>query len=304
MMYIEDIESTLKDFIRAAFSVTDDAEQEVLTTIIAEMTHSDLRKKFSQALNHYTGRLNQQLNQSHLKGDQDIADEVFAKHFTGKEPTKTFDDLTLYDYIQLLLHKSKWTSLQSVFQLPADAIRHLLDGVRRTRNDLAHFHGEISSNQREQLHFCANWLEQHRTDVLNAFQTSTGVVDIKEREASSLTPATSAESFSEEIVPVEETLRPDDSRYAPLAVWLQQQSLHQEKVSLTFREIEEIIGEELPPSARGHRSWWANDSVGHVQSRQWLEVGWRVSNIAMTEGKIVFTRIKSREKNYIDFLVG
>ncbi len=304
MMYIEDIESTLKDFIRAAFSVTDDTEQEALTSIITEMTDSDLRKKFLNALNHYMGRWGQQTNQPHLKLEQDIADEVYARQFTSKTQVKTLDDLTLYDYIQLLLHKSKWTALQDVFQLPADALRHLLDGVRRTRNDLAHFHGEISSNQREQLHFCAKWLEQHRADVLNAFQASTGEGDAKDKDISLHDSTLGAESVSEEIIPVEETLRPDDSRYAPLAVWLQQQSRHQEKVSLTFREIEEIIGEELPPSAREHRSWWANDPVGHVQSRQWLEVGWRVSTIAMTEGKIVFTRIKSREKNYIDFFSG
>ena len=304
MMYIEDIESTLKDFIRAAFSVTDDTEQEALTSIIAEMTDSDLRKKFLNALNHYMRRWGQQTNQPHLKLDQDIADEVYTRQFTGKTQVKTLDDLTLYDYIQLLLHKSKWTSINTVFQLQADAIRHLLDGVRKTRNDLAHFHGEISPNQRDQLHFCANWLEQHRSAVLNAFQVSTELAELKPLDTSPLTPASISESSTGDIVPVEETLHPDDSRYAPLAVWLQKQSLRQEKLSLTFREIEEIIGEELPPSAREHRSWWANDPVGHVQSRQWLDVGWRVSNIAMTEGKIVFTRIKSREKAYIDFFSG
>lgn len=293
MMYIEDIESTLKDFIR----VMDDADQEVLTSIIAEVTDSDLRKKFLNALNHYMGRWSQQNTMPTIRLDQEIAGEVFVKHFTGKEPVKALDDLTLYDYIQLLLHKSTWASLNGVFQLNAEAIRYLLDGVRKTRNDLAHFHGEVSANQRKQLHFCANWLEQHRLAVLEAFQDTTEIAEVKPLEASLPIP----ESSTEDIVPVEENLHPDDSRYAPLAVWLQQQSLRQEKLSLTFREIEEIIGEALPPSAREHRSWWANDSVGHVQSRQWLEVGWRVSNIVMAEGKIVFTRMKSREKAYIDF---
>src|SRR5436305_3328116 len=53
-----------------------------------------------------------------------------------------------------------------------------------------------------------------------------------------------------------------DSRYAPLALWLQQQPSREEKVTLTFMQIQEILREELPASARQYRSWWANDSVG------------------------------------------
>lgn len=68
---------------------------------------------------------------------------------------KTFDELSLSEYIQLLLHKSKWPPFNSVFQLKIEALRSLLNGVRETRNALAHFHGEISLVEREQLHFCA-----------------------------------------------------------------------------------------------------------------------------------------------------
>ncbi|MFL5586869.1 MAG: hypothetical protein ACJ8DI_04305 [Ktedonobacteraceae bacterium] len=53
MMFVEDIETTLKDFIRAAFHVSDDADQQKLPAVIADMTDSDLRKKFQGALNHY-----------------------------------------------------------------------------------------------------------------------------------------------------------------------------------------------------------------------------------------------------------
>lgn len=70
---------------------------------------------------------------------------------------------------------------------------------------------------------------------------------------------------------------------------------------LSFRQIEEILGGDLPTSARQHRAWWANDSVGHVQSQQWLEVGWRISNISMTDERVTFARINGRNKLYIDF---
>jgi hypothetical protein len=41
--------------------------------------------------------------------------------------------------------------------------------------------------------------------------------------------------------------------------------------------------------------------VSHPQSQQWLEVGWRVSNIYLAEKRVIFSRIKEREKFYISF---
>jgi CBS domain-containing protein len=300
MMYVEDIESMLKDFIRAGYNITDDDDQQALTAVIAEVADGDLHKKFQKALNHYLNRI----DTGKTGVDQNIAQEVFTKHFASKETTKSLDDLTLHDYIQLLLHKSVWPQFYAVFQLKAEAVRNLLDGVRATRNDLAHFHGEISPNQRDQLHFCADWLERQRQAVLIAFQPNAEVSELQEVEVSSPISESTLEPSTEEIAPVEEPLRPDDSRYAPLAIWLQRQSRRQEKLTLTFNLIEEILGEELPASARQHRSWWANDSVGHVQSRQWLEVGWRVATISIVEGKVTFAQIKEREKAYIDFFSG
>lgn len=304
MMFVEDIETTLKDFIRAAFNVSDDADQQKLPAMIADMTDSDLRKKFQGALNHYLSLWNKKSDQGIVKFDVDIAEEVFAKVFTHKDSPKSLDDLTLNDYIQLLLHKSTWPQFSPVFQLNADGVRNLLDGVRKTRNDLAHFHGEISASQRDQLHFCIEWLERQRQAILDAFHISTEASEPQEVEITAPIPGPSVEGTAEEIAPVEEPLRPGDSRYAPLAIWLQQLHWRQKKVSLTFMQIQEILREELPASARQHRSWWANDSIGHVQSQQWLDVGWRVSNIAMAEEKVTFTRIKERERAYIGFYSG
>ena len=300
MMFVEDIETTLKDFIRAAFHVSDESDQQKLATVITEMSDAELRKKFHKALNLYLSHL----SQSGTGFDKTVAEEVFAKAFTLKDSPRSLKDLTLNEYIQLLLHKSMWHKFSSIFQLDADAVRNLLDGVRKTRNDLAHFHGEISTSQRTQLHFCIEWLERQRQAVLNAFQASADIAAPQQEVVSLPGVGYTIESAGEEIAPVEEPLRPDDSRYAPLALWLQQQSPRQERITLTFNQIEEIIGEALPASARQHRSWWANDSIDHVQSRQWLDVGWRVSNIAMGEERVTFTRIREREKLYISFFSG
>jgi predicted transcriptional regulator len=297
IMYVEDIESTVKDFIRIAFNHTDDIDQHTLNKAIAELMGSDNYKKFQSALKHYLSRA----DQNKASFDQDLFEEVFAKHFVGKNSAKLFDELTLYEYIQLLSHKSKWPAFKSIFQLEVDAVRNLLNGVRETRNALAHFHGEISPSQREQLHFCAGWLEQRRTAVAEAFQANPPATEVQEEAVLMQPPETIPEPLIDKVLLTEENATPNDSRYAPLAIWLQQQPLKPEKLLLTFKQIEEILGEELPTSARQHRSWWANDSVGHVQSQQWLEVGWRVSSISITDERVTFTRIKDREKMYIDF---
>lgn len=297
IMYVEDIESTVKDFIRVAFNHTDDTDQHTLNKTIAEVINSDDHKKLQGALMHYLNRM----MPGKASIDQDVFEEVFTKHFSAKSSTKSFDDLTLSEYIQLILHKSKWTAFNSVFQLRIEAMRHLLNGVRETRNALAHFHGEISAAQREQLHFCAEWLEQCRTAVSVVFQITPIATEIPQEAVLAQPPETIPEPPTDEIFLTEEIAAPTDSRYAPLAIWLQQQPLKPERLPLTFKQIEEILDEALPTSARQHRSWWANDSVGHVQSQQWLEVGWRVSNISITDERVTFTRIKDREKMYIDF---
>jgi CBS domain-containing protein len=301
MMLVEDIEGALKAHIEEAFRnpKTGQIEQELLTSVVQDITDTKrtLRKRFEGAIRKYLelqGQNGASLDPTHL----DIAFAILDE----KAAPKTFQDLTLYDYIQLLLHRSRSNYYARVFNLDATAIRHLLDGVRNTRNDLAHFRGEISTDQREQLHFCREWLDRHPVPepaaVSGGVQTDTDVASLTVE-----VPVNSAEASTEQvdIMPVEEVIGPNDSRYAPLAIALRGQPAGQTSIMLTFEQIEGIINGSLPPSAKQHRSWWANDSVGHVQSQQWLEVGWRVSNINVAAGRITFARIQEREKAYIDF---
>jgi hypothetical protein len=98
-----------------------------------------------------------------------------------------------------------------------------------------------------------------------------------------------------------EGISSQDSRYAPLAIHLQSLPRRQEKVEVTFDDIERIIGDELPPSARQLHTWWANDAKSHLQSQEWLNVGWRVATLNMTEERGTFARIEERQRAYIDF---
>lgn len=55
-----------------------------------------------------------------------------------------------------------------------------------------------------------------------------------------------------------------------------------EPVTLSFEEIERLIGRKLPRSARDpriKRQWWANSDV-HVQARAWLGAGRKARLVA------------------------
>lgn len=71
-------------------------------------------------------------------------------------------------------------------------------------------------------------------------------------------------------------------------------------MSLSFGQIETILGKELPRSAFEYRAWWSNDPM-KPQSAAWLEEGWRTSAISMTERRLTFVRTSDREEAYISF---
>jgi len=69
------------------------------------------------------------------------------------------------------------------------------------------------------------------------------------------------------------------SKYAPLQMRLMEVSHSEGYETLSFVEIEQIIGDKLPPSAHNHREWWSNHAGSHVQARAWLEAGWEVESV-------------------------
>lgn len=81
-------------------------------------------------------------------------------------------------------------------------------------------------------------------------------------------------------------------KYEPLQDHLKTQKA--ESIPLTFDEIEGIIGARLPPSARKHPAWWANDAAHHVNARAWLSAGYRTENVDIGRERLVFRRVRSR----------
>lgn len=56
----------------------------------------------------------------------------------------------------------------------------------------------------------------------------------------------------------------------------------------SFSEVEWILGQPLPQSARKYRQWWAN--ANRPQSVYWAAAGWQTKKVDLVRGKIVFVR--------------
>lgn len=59
---------------------------------------------------------------------------------------------------------------------------------------------------------------------------------------------------------------------------------------MTFAEVEQVIGTQLPPSARNHHAWWGNHASPRRQSYAWLSVGWRTQSVSIVHESVVFRR--------------
>lgn len=60
----------------------------------------------------------------------------------------------------------------------------------------------------------------------------------------------------------------------------------------TFEEIEKVIGDSLPESARKHQAWWANQGSGH--SQYWQRAGWKTADVDVENERLTFVRKHDR----------
>lgn len=80
------------------------------------------------------------------------------------------------------------------------------------------------------------------------------------------------------------------SKYSLFATYLESLSVNQ--ITVPFSEFEKIIANDLPPTARKHRAWWANSKSDntHTWANLWLDSGWVVSQVDMVKQYTIFTR--------------
>lgn len=83
-------------------------------------------------------------------------------------------------------------------------------------------------------------------------------------------------------------------KYAPLGAHLRAQRAR--KVAMSFADIERVIGDRLPTSARRHRPWWSNNPLNSVVTKTWLEAGFKAEAVDLDRETLVFRRLASREE--------
>lgn len=292
IVWAKDAEGNLKDILRASFAKDDgEIDSEAVAGAIEAITPSqkELRKDFKNAVRAYM----KLVGDGEKPLDPRLIDQAFSEHLEDKVEPKQFDQLDLSEYIELFLNKERWPTFANVVKLDHGPIRKLLGDLRSTRNDLAHFRWPITSQKREQLRFAGDWLGRLRDETIRHF-------DDRRAKSRPQSAVAAPPVVPQAVAPPERVAETDTSRYAALASYLQDQPVNANSVELPFELLEQIMGARLPPSAR-HRSWWANDSVGHVQSQRWLNAGWRVSAIDLTARRVTFARIPERQQLYYEF---
>jgi DNA-binding transcriptional regulator YiaG len=78
------------------------------------------------------------------------------------------------------------------------------------------------------------------------------------------------------------------SKYQPLLDYLLQSD--RAEVMLTFAEIEAMMVEKLPESARTRRGWWSNRSRGALQATSWMNAGYLVAELDLDAEKVIFRK--------------
>jgi hypothetical protein len=309
LMLVEDIEGMLKDMILAAFNVGDGASTNNADLSAAIQRISDNQ---GQLLGQYRDALRIYLVQSGLapkssKLDQAAFDESFARFAPNRGP-RPFENLTFYDYVELFLHDTTWDHFGPTLQLDRTAVRQLLEGVRNTRNHLAHFRNDLSAMERSQLRFCWNWLQKHQpqppADVLAAGADASLAYVPPGAAPTTASAGISATARADGAPAVYE--QPPGGTDLPaslLAAYFSSQPPNTERIGLRFEEIERIIRAPLPASARSHRSWWSNSAMSRSRLQRWLDAGWRVVSVNMAEQVATFERIPQRQRRLLQFFL-
>jgi CBS domain-containing protein len=275
LMQIEGIESRVKDAIRALYAGDDGGLDSAIATVTDRA--ADIRKRFPGAIKAYLVKVN--ITAPPAGSDRDALVEA-EKRLGLPEPTKKFEDLTFDEFINVLLRHGRAPRLSQ--SKDVSEIRKLLQQVRDARNKLAHFRGDLTSEERRMIKCAAEWLENNLPTPLPE-----------------MPPLQSATTGIPLPVHQEEVEVPHGS-YAPLAAHLEALPVDTTSLTLTFQQIEGILKKELPRSASEYRAWWSNDPM-KPQSAAWLDEGWRTTSVSMTERRLTFVRTNDREEAYIRF---
>ncbi len=89
------------------------------------------------------------------------------------------------------------------------------------------------------------------------------------------------------------------SKYDSLARHLSE--IDGDSVTMTFAEIDKLLGGGLPQSAYDYRPWWANRHDGNdAQNKGWQSVGWESSDVDMKRERVTFNRVVKVRSDFLE----
>lgn len=198
----------------------------------------------------------------------------------------SYDRLTLGDYLNLIINKQNWSNFESKLK-PKELFRSHMEKVRDIRNQIMHFRGRLDVEQRDALKRAHEWLgNRNRHYIGKSPAKIMQTLDFNKEAVSSKEKGS---------LPIPKPVQPPtEGKYGPLQDYLSDLASESAKDSatiLTFKQIEEILENSLPNSAREHRSWWSNDSTSPLRhSQAWLKGGWEVADVNFTNEEVTFLR--------------
>lgn len=83
---------------------------------------------------------------------------------------------------------------------------------------------------------------------------------------------------------------PEKKKYQPLGEHLSSLTSAITELTLSFVEVEKIIGDTLPPSAFKHREWWSNQKGGS-RAPHWRAAGFAVEHADLRRRTVRFQRL-------------
>ena len=72
--------------------------------------------------------------------------------------SRSLEDLSFGDYLQIIGNKQNWTQLESAFGTSRDLVMMKLRPVQRLRNDAFHFRRDLTDGDHERLRSVRAWL--------------------------------------------------------------------------------------------------------------------------------------------------
>jgi len=188
------------------------------------------------------------------------------------KPTEEYEFLSLGQLIQLITTKGNWENFEDYFQ-PKKVFFKLMDQVRRIRNQLAHFRGQLEPVQLNALKRAIEWLERRPKISTQNILDDVTIPDLIPEPGYAI--ADGKKNIKTK------------GKYTPFEMWLGSENKWEHNIRLKFSTIEEVLGTPLPPSARKHRAWWANDYKSHPHSQSWLRAGWLVDDVDLSTEQVV-----------------